>query len=276
MTAFDLDKKMLLMDYKKQLKQAFSLVELSIVIIILGLLVASVTVGKDLIKAAQVRGVITQITSFDTSANTFNLKYDCYPGDCSKASRRGLGDNDGNGNGIYEDSDFETDSLPDLEDYEIVFFWQHLYLAGFTNGAFDGDATNGLIGETFPKLKSGGGLGIYGLEGINYYHLCLDDSVGEAAQFADCFIPEDAFALDNKLDDGFPLKGTVIARSSSCGSDPNAFSCANTPITTTSGGASTVAGEACVFQVDATADIDEDEYDFEQTSNSCNLRIRMQ
>ncbi|MBT4989303.1 MAG: prepilin-type N-terminal cleavage/methylation domain-containing protein [Rickettsiales bacterium] len=264
------------MNIIKHNRQGFSLVELSIVIIILGLLVASVTVGADLIKAAQVRGVITQITSFDTSANTFNLKYDCLPGDCAKASRRGLGTNNGNGDGIYEDSDYATDSLPDLEDSEIVFFWEHLYLAGFTNGAFDGDATNGVIGETFPKLKSGGGIGVYGLEGVNYYHLCLSDSIGEAAQFSDCFVPEDAFALDNKLDDGFPLKGTVIARSSSCGSDPNAFSCANTAITTTSGGASTIAGEACVYQVDATADIDDDEYDFERTSSSCNIRIRMQ
>ncbi|MBT4921899.1 MAG: prepilin-type N-terminal cleavage/methylation domain-containing protein [Rickettsiales bacterium] len=264
------------MNIRKQNSQGFSLVELSIVIIILGLLVASVTVGKDLIKAAQVRGVITQLTQFNTSSSTFNLKYDCLPGDCAKASRRGLGSNNGNGNGIYEDSDYDTDSLPDLEDNEIVYFWEHLYLAGFTNGAFDGDSTNGVIGETFPKLKSGGGLGIYGLDGINYYHLCLNDSVNGAAQFEDCFVPEDAFAIDNKYDDGFPLKGSVIARSSSCGSDPNAFSCANTPITTTSGGASITASEACVYQAEATADADDDEYDFENTSASCNLRIRMQ
>lgn len=257
-------------------KQAFSLVELSIVIIILGLLVASVTVGKDLIKAAQVRGVITQLTQFNTSTNTFNLKYDCLPGDCSKASRRGLGSNNGDGDGIYEDSDYDTDSLPNLADDEIVYFWEHLYLAGFTNGAYDGDAANGVIGETFPKLKSGGGLGIYGLDGVNYFHLCLDNSDSEAAQFEDCFIPEEAFAIDNKYDDGFPLKGTVIARSSSCASDPNAFSCANTDITTTSGGASTTAGEACVYQIDSTQDADNDEYDFEKTSASCNLRIKMQ
>ena len=260
----------------KSYKRAFTLPELAIVLIILGLLVASITVGQDLIKAAQIRAVITQITSFDTSSNTFNLKYDCLPGDCAKASRRGLGANDGNGNGIYEDSDYQTDSLPNREDFELVFFWQHLYLAGFTTGAYDGDAAVGVVGETFPKLKSGGGLGIYGLEGTNYYHLCLDNSDNQVAKFSNCFIPEDAFSLDNKLDDGFPLRGLVVARSASCNNDANDFACANTPITVNSNGASTTAGEACVFQIGATQDIEEDEYDFEQLSPDCNLRIRIQ
>ena len=51
--------------------RGFSLVELSIVIIIMGLLVASVTVGKDLIQAAKLRGLISQITGFETQVSTF-------------------------------------------------------------------------------------------------------------------------------------------------------------------------------------------------------------
>ncbi len=75
----------------KQNLKAFSLVELSIVVIILGLLVASVTVGKDLISAAKMRGLISQLKSFDTQISTFKLKYDDLPGDINNASKRGLG-----------------------------------------------------------------------------------------------------------------------------------------------------------------------------------------
>ena len=68
--------------------------------------------------------------------------------------------------------------------------------------------------------------------------------------------------MDNKIDDGYPLKGSVIARSSSCSSDPNAFSCANTAITT-SDGASTTSGTTCVYQIGSSQDVSQDEYDFD-------------
>ena len=257
------------------IKKAFSLVELSIVIIILGLLVASVTVGRDLINAAQIRGVITQLNTFDTAINTFEMKYSDLPGDIANANRRGLGSNNGDGDGIYEDSDYDSDSLPNLADNEIVYFWEHLTLAGFTNGEYDGDSSNGVIGETFPKAKTGGGITIYGVSGVNYYHVGIDDSSSGELVFDEYFVPEDAFAVDNKIDDGYPLKGSVIARSSSCSSDPNAFSCANTAITT-SDGASTTSGTTCVYQIGSSQDVSQDEYDFDTTSPTCNLRIEMQ
>lgn len=259
-----------------QNNKAFSLVELSIVIIILGLLVASVTVGKDLIQAAQLRGLISQIHSFETQTSTFKLKYDALPGDINNANKRGLGSNNGDNDGVIEDG--TADTIADTANYEIVYFWEHLNKAGFADGAYDGDNTNGKIGETFPRAKHGGGIVVYGEKGVNYYHIGIQDSVvgsPSTLSFADSLVPEDAFSIDNKLDDGYPLKGKMVARSASCPSDPTSFACATTPITTNSGGASQVVGEACVLQVEGTQDDDIDEYDFETTVNKCQLRLQM-
>lgn len=254
--------------------RAFSLVELSIVIIILGLLISSITVGRDLIQASKVRNLINQITNFTTAINTFEMKYSALPGDISNPSRRGLGTNAGDNDGLIEDSDGDE---PDLADGEIVYFWEHLDSAGFVNGDYDGDADNGIVGETFPETKIGGGIVVYGISSVarNYFHVGIQDAASGSLVFSNIFVPEDAFSVDNKFDDGFPLKGIVVARTAECTSGSDEFACANDPITTSNGGASTTAGETCVYQVSSSQDVDEDEYDFETTATKCNLRIEI-
>ncbi len=255
--------------------KAFSLVELSIVIIILGLLVASVTVGKDLIKAAQIRGLISQLHGFDTQVNTFQLKYNALPGDIRNADKRGLGSHNGDGNYALEDNDKGD---PDTLTGELVYFWEHLDNAGFADGAYDGDETNGLLGETIPRAKNTGGITVYSVNGINYYHVGADNASGSPREsnFIDTLVPEDAFSIDNKLDDGFPLKGKVIARSKGSTTSDCKYSCASEDITEANGGASQTAGETCVLQASATQSKNLDEYDFETTIVKCQLRIEMQ
>src|ERR1700712_2007792 len=94
---------------KKQ--PGFTLIELSIVLVIIGLVVGGVLVGQDLIKAAGVRATISQIEKSNTAVNTFRSKYDGLPGDLATASaiRFGLyypttpsGVYNGNGDGIID------------------------------------------------------------------------------------------------------------------------------------------------------------------------------
>jgi competence protein ComGC len=260
----------------KQNLKAFSLVELSIVVIILGLLVASVTVGKDLISAAKMRGLVSQLKSFDTQISTFKLKYDDLPGDINNANKRGLGDHNGDGDGLIEDG--TNDTTPDTIGYEISYFWEHLNRAGFADGAYDGDEGNGIVGETLPQAKHGGGIVVYAENSQNYYHVGIHDS-GEGTpaviNFANTLIPEEAFSVDNKIDDGLPLKGKLLARSASCTDNPSSYTCASTPITTASGGASQTEGEACVLQAGAGQNASLDEYDFTTTVVRCQIRIEM-
>ena len=52
-------------------RSAFTLVELAIVLVIIGLIVGGVLVGQDLIKAAQIRSVVTDIERYNAAATTF-------------------------------------------------------------------------------------------------------------------------------------------------------------------------------------------------------------
>ena len=62
-------------------QSGFTLIELSIVLVIIGLLVGGVLEGQDLIKAAQIRSTISQFEQFDAAVNTFRTKYNNLPGD---------------------------------------------------------------------------------------------------------------------------------------------------------------------------------------------------
>ncbi len=60
---------------------AFSLIELSIVLIIIGLLVAGVTGGASLIESAKIRATINEAFQYRTALNTFRAANDRLPGD---------------------------------------------------------------------------------------------------------------------------------------------------------------------------------------------------
>lgn len=91
-------------------KKGFTLLELSIVLVVIGLLVGGVLVGKDLIHAAEIRAQVTQIEQYKTAYNAFMTKYNCIPGDCdittaSQLFHAYLSPNNGtggNGNGLIE------------------------------------------------------------------------------------------------------------------------------------------------------------------------------
>lgn len=75
---------------------AFTLIELSIVLVIIGLIVGGVLVGRDMYEIAQARALMQQMQDIQVAVNTFRLKYSCLPGDCATAVQLGLG-RDGNG-----------------------------------------------------------------------------------------------------------------------------------------------------------------------------------
>ena len=67
--------------------QGFTLIELSIVLVIIGLIVGGVLVGQNLIRAAAVRSTLSDFEKYKTAAQTFRTKYDCYSGDCANATQ---------------------------------------------------------------------------------------------------------------------------------------------------------------------------------------------
>ena len=64
-------------------KSAFSLIELSIVLIIIGLLIAGITGGASLIKSSELRSIMGEARGYAVSVNSFFTQYDQYPGDAN-------------------------------------------------------------------------------------------------------------------------------------------------------------------------------------------------
>lgn len=68
-------------------RSGFSLVELSIVLVILGLLTGGVLGGRALIRAAELRAITQEKEAFVTAVNTFRAKYNALPGDMRNATQ---------------------------------------------------------------------------------------------------------------------------------------------------------------------------------------------
>jgi len=128
-------------------KCAFSLLELSIVLVIIGLIAGGIVSGANMIRAAEVRAVITETQRYMTSVNTFRDKYLGVPGDlknaeafwgsmtnCGAASPSGTGTQtcNGDGDGIVEPA---AAALQTGENFGI---WQHLSNAGLIEGVYSG------------------------------------------------------------------------------------------------------------------------------------------
>lgn len=206
----------------------FTLVELSIVLIIIGLLVGGVIAGKSLIGAAKLRAQIVQLEDYKAAYSTFQLKYDAVPGDMSNASSLWSGVYDGNGDGMLNmESDDSDDNVNGAENR--AFFW-HLSESGLVKGSYDGDWG---IGTGYPRLKINSGYGLNAggsitSSGLTNWQLSAavlnvqrtvglhleisDPDSGSASGFNDeagALTVIQAYRIDDKFDDGLPYQGTI-------------------------------------------------------------------
>lgn len=140
---------------KPSYKLGFTLIELSIVLVIIGLLVGGVLVGRDLIHAAAIRSQISQIEKFKTATNTFRVKYNYLTGDMppSQAAQLGFFTFESIGGGSQKVSGMGIsgmcaygDNNGTIEDPERYVFWQHLSEAKLIEGQYGGTATSYHIG----------------------------------------------------------------------------------------------------------------------------------
>ena len=78
-------------------KSGFTLIELSVVLIIIGLLIAGVSAGGSLIKGAEIRSIMSDSRTYGVAIKTYFVQYDSLPGDGTKDPKSSgyVGDNDG-------------------------------------------------------------------------------------------------------------------------------------------------------------------------------------
>lgn len=128
------------------MKKGFTLIELAIVLVIIGLLIAGILAGQSLIRQAQFRKAISQLRTHKLSINSFVTKYGQLPGDfnrakdfmpdCKEDTLHGFTCS-GNGNGSIGDSNGGSSTDPINHVEEGVMIWRHLSLSGLMAGDYN-------------------------------------------------------------------------------------------------------------------------------------------
>jgi prepilin-type N-terminal cleavage/methylation domain-containing protein len=209
----------------------FTLIELSIVLVIIGLLVGGVLVGKDLIHAAEIRSTISQLEKYKTAFYTFKTKYNGMPGDFPAANAARFGftvrsgaAGHGNGNGLVEACGLNTNIHFGCE---TALFWKDLSDASLIDGSFP-LASDSLIqinpgqqSSYLPNAKIGKGNSIAvisdagllqnGTSGNGFVIAgIVSTDAGGLITDATLLTPNEANAIDVKIDDGKPKSGIAI------------------------------------------------------------------
>ena len=213
---------------KKSAKSGFTLVELSIVLVIIGLLIGGILVGQSLIESAKMQSFIRQLGQYDAAVGIFKDKFGNLPGDNSLfgtvlAAPANLG------NGMISDNA----SGITLFNGEIGAFWADLSASGLKSednaatftAVRDNATTAPIMGTHVPQAKVGTNASIYayGIGGKNYYFVGSNSTSTLAFGLTSGALkPADSLAVDSKIDDGIPETGNVMAQAASVGTLPAA------------------------------------------------------
>lgn len=211
----------------RQAERGFTLVELAIVMIIIGLLIGGILKGQELIANARVTSQVSQVKGIDAAMTTFRDQYNAMPGDITTPTTRlpscaaAICNVGGNGDGLVQNAT-ANDPGAASGNSEGGRAFIHLAAAGVLGGvnpalgAYGAGAnppaaigtgvmtlgySNGTIGGTFgPAASRGAG---------HYVIPKLGDVATAAASLI--MLPKTAANIDRKLDDGNPNTGSVLA-----------------------------------------------------------------
>ncbi len=219
------------------MKKGFSLVELSIVIIIIGLLFVGVSAGSTLIEQAKLRKIINEIMEVQRSVRIFKVAYDYLPGDfpdagkiwgdaCGGDAPAGNGCNgDGDGVvGVYGGADFQayTSQRSQVEYYR---FWQHMQLADVIGGSYTGvhaytstepnwnSEDNVYASKAFPGI-------LFYMDDVRRWNTSLGDQIfwimsNKTSMWVNDpqtgLNPVQTYNIDKKIDDGLARSGFMYA-----------------------------------------------------------------
>lgn len=187
-------------------QQGFTLIEIAIVLVIIGLLLGGVLKGQELIESGKVKKAVNDLNGVSAAYSSYLDRYKRLPGDdgptlAALTARGGDWANItlfGNNDGVIN----ATAAITFAPTVESGAFWQHLKASGFLSGnavdagvaALPRNAFGGLTGFTSEDVMPATVAGLRGNK------VCMSQVPGK-----------NAIALDNQLDDGLPNSGSLRA-----------------------------------------------------------------
>lgn len=213
----------------RQGEKGFTLVELAIVMIIIGLLIGGILKGQELIANARVTSQVSQVKGIDAAMTTFRDQYNSLPGDIANPNGRlpnctvAICSTAGDGDTRVQDATANDPGAASANS-EGGRAFVHMAAAGVLGGvnpgatAFDATAVpDAQIGSgklTF-GYSAGGAAALTGqiaAAGVPAGHYLVMKSAFNSAANANLpLVPKTAANIDRKLDDGNPNTGSVVA-----------------------------------------------------------------
>lgn len=180
-------------------QSGFTLVEIAIVLVIIGLLLGGVLKGQEMITNAKVSKIDTDFKGITAAVLAYQDRYGVLPGDDPAASTRfpgtWAGTDNGNGNGFIQGAWNSTNNTQETRKV-----WKHLRGSGLIKGPVNNTAAS----YQQPSNAFGGVTGIgfntYGLAGMT---IVFGQIPGNIAQI-----------LEAKHDDGSPSSGSLQGHNS--------------------------------------------------------------
>jgi prepilin-type N-terminal cleavage/methylation domain-containing protein len=183
-------------------QKGFTLVEIAIVLVIIGLLLGGILKGQEMITQAKIKNVIADFSGISAAYYGYQDRYRAIPGDDSGATRwSGAAAGDGNG-AVGGDYNTTTNNA------ESRLWWDHLRRAGFVAGTGQQQPLNAVVGMMGVQTGMGSGVGT-ALGGFSSLIMCsanLPDKI--------------AIAIDSQMDDGNPNAGAMRAQLQTASNPP--------------------------------------------------------
>ncbi len=199
----------------KAVQKGFTLVEIAIVLVIIGLLLGGILKGQEMITQAKIKNVVADFSGISAAYYGYQDRYRAIPGDDPNAGTRWTtapaavsGNGDGVVAGTYNQACPNTSVGATVPGQEACLWWDDLRRAGFVAGNGPKQPFNAVTGLLGVQTGDGaGGATLGGFGGLIVCSANLPDKI--------------ATAVDTQMDDGLPNSGTVRGILNPGGPNPN-------------------------------------------------------